>query len=129
MAKANYRIHTDSIKENLIPKDLPKYKQGFTYADEADVLNVALFGITAKQWRTDHPDLKGNMRDYATIEQLLVMANLESVNAVLISQKIPQQDRLVKLREIAVSQLTSLTDNKSVQDLIDLHSTLRLPNT
>ena len=69
------------------------------------------------------------MRDYATIEQLLVMANLESVNAVLISQKIPQQDRLVKLREIAVSQLTSLTDNKSVQDLIDLHSTLRLPNT
>lgn len=129
MAKANYRIHTDSIKENLIPNDLPKNRQGFTYADEADVLNIALFGMTAKQWREKNSNLKGNMRDYATIEQLLVMANLESTNALLIQQKMPQQERLYKLREIAISQLESLTNNKSVQDLISLHATPRLPNT
>lgn len=129
MAKANYRIHTDSIKENLIPNDLPKNRQGFTYADEADVLNIALFGMTAKQWREKNSSLKGNMRDYATIEQLLVMANLESTNALLIQQKMSQQERLYKLREIAISQLESLTNNKSVQDLISLHATPRLPNT
>lgn len=121
LAKANYRIHTDAIKNNLIPEKLSKSQQGFVYADEADMLNVALFGKTAAQWRAENPDLKGNIRDYATIEQLLVMTNMENVNALLIQQKIPQPERLERLRQIAVSQLETITGSKSARELKKLN--------
>ena len=128
LAKANYRIHTDAIKENLIPPELPKARAGFVYADEADVLNVALFGKTAKQWRRENPELKGNMRDYASIEQLLVMTNLENMNALLIERNVPQQSRLQELRKIAVQQLTTLSDSKSVQTLKEMNVQTSLPD-
>lgn len=127
LASTNYRIHTDAIKANLIPPDLPKYQQGFVYADEADVLNVALFGKTAKQWRTENPNLKGNMRDYATIEQLLVMTNLEAVNALLLEQGLPQRQRLEQLRSMALRQLETLTGSTGAQKLKALHDRLQLP--
>lgn len=127
LASTNYRIHTDAIKANLIPPELPKYQQGFVYADEADVLNVVLFGKTAKQWRSENPNLKGNMRDHATIEQLLVMTNLEAVNAVLLEQGISQRDRLEQLRRMAVSQLETLTGSKGVRKLKEMHNQLKLP--
>ena len=127
LASANYRIHTDAIKANLIPPDLPKYQQGFVYADEADVLNVALFGKTAKQWRAENPSLKGNMRDYATIGQLLVMTNLEAVNALLLEQGIPQRERLEQLRNMAVRQIETLTGSAGAQRLNALHDHLKLP--
>ena len=127
LASTNYRIHTDAIKANLIPPDLPKYQQGFVYADEADVLNVALFGKTAKQWRTENPNLKGNMRDYATIEQLLVMTNLEAVNALLLEQGLPQRQRLEQLRNMALRQLETLTGSTGAQKLRALHDRLQLP--
>lgn len=127
LASTNYRIHTDAIKANLIPPDLPKYQQGFVYADEADVLNVALFGKTAKQWRTENPHLKGNMRDYATIEQLLVMTNLEAVNALLLEKGIPQRERLEQLRNMAVRQLETLTGSAGARKLNALHDQLKLP--
>lgn len=127
LASTNYRIHTDAIKANLIPPELPKYQQGFVYADEADVLNVVLFGKTAKQWRSENPNLKGNMRDHATIEQLLVMTNLEAVNAVLLEQGISQRDRLEQLRRMAVSQLETLTGSKGVRKLNEMHNQLKLP--
>ena len=120
LAGANYRIHTDAIKENLIPPELPRQQQGFVYADEADVLNVALFGITAKQWRTSNPDKKGNMRDYATIEQLLVLANLENINAYLISQGVPQDKRLQELHAIAVSQIEKIINSPATGKLYEL---------
>ena len=109
VAKLNYRIHTDAIKENLIPSTLTPEQIAFTYADEADLLNMALFGQTAKQWRDAHPGKKGNMRDEATIQQLLVLANMESYNAILIGQGKPQAERLVLLRELAVRQLKTLS--------------------
>lgn len=127
LASTNYRIHTDAIKANLIPPDLPKYQQGFVYADEADVLNVALFGKTAKQWRTENPNLKGNMRDYATIEQLLVMTNLEAVNALLLEQGLPQRQRLEQLRNMALRQLETLTGSTGAQKLKALEDRLQLP--
>jgi len=127
LAKANYRIHTDAIKENLIPDDLPKQQQGFVYADEADVLNMALFGKTAKQWRTENPELSGNIRDYATIEQLLVMINLENASALFMQQGIEQSARLKALRELAISQLTKISGMKSVKELDELHNQLKLP--
>lgn len=127
LAKANYRIHTDAIRENLIPPELPKTQQGFVYADEADVLNVALFGKTAKQWRVENPGQTGNMRDYATIEQLLVMTNLENMNALLIERKVPQYERLQQLRKMAVQQLTTLSDSKSVRTLTEMNDQLGLP--
>ncbi|MBQ3542143.1 MAG: KilA-N domain-containing protein [Oscillospiraceae bacterium] len=127
LASANYRIHTDAIKENLIPPELPKHQQGFIYADEADVLNVALFGKTAKQWRTENPELKGNMRDYASIEQLLVMTNLETANAMLLEQRVPQRERLEQLRKMAVSQLKTLADSAGTRKLNDMHNQLKLP--
>lgn len=127
LASTNYRIHTDAIKANLIPPDLPKYQQGFVYADEADVLNVALFGKTAKQWRTENPNLKGNMRDYATIEQLLVMTNLEAVNALLLEQGLPQRQRLEQLRSMALRQLETLTGSTGAQKLKALEDRLQLP--
>lgn len=127
LAGANYRIHTDAIKSNLIPPELPKYQQGFVYADEADVLNVALFGKTAKQWRIENPDLRGNIRDYATIEQLLVLTNIENMNAWLINQGIPQQERLQRLRETVVYQLQTFTGSAGAKKLNQIHDNPQLP--
>ena len=104
LSKVNYTIHTDAIKENLIPQLVDKNKINFVYASEADVLNVALFGKTAKEWREENSSSKGNIRDSATIEQLVVLSNLESLNAVLISQNISQSERLVNLNETAINQ-------------------------
>lgn len=112
LAKVNYRIHTDAIKENIVPT-LSEKQINFVYANEADLLNVALFGKTAGQWKTENPTLKGNVRDYATIEQLLVIANMESYNAILIEQKIPQSERLIQLNNMASSQLRVLQNSNS----------------
>lgn len=109
IAKLNYRIHTDAIKENL-PPDLTPAQISMTYASEADLLNVALFGITAKQWREANPGKKGNIRDKATLNQLLVLANMESYNAILIEQGKPQAERLVALRDLAIKQLRTLSE-------------------
>ena len=119
IAKTNYRIHTDAVKENLIPPTLSKAQISYTYASEADVINTALFGLTAKQWRQLHPNVKGNIRDNATIEQLIVLANLESLNAVLIKDKLPQADRLFRLNQVAIFQLQSLLKGhiKSIENL------------
>ena len=117
LSKINYRIHTDSIKEYLIPKIIDKKTSSITYANEADVLNVALFGQTAKQWRDENPEIKGNLRDYATIEQLLVLANIESMNAELIRQNIPQKQRLEILNNTAINQLKSLLANNAIKKL------------
>jgi len=103
LAKVNYHIHTDAIKENLIPKELSKSQISFVYANEADLLNMALFGLTAKQWRDANPDKDGNVRDQATIEQLVVLSNLESINAVLINQGLSQSERLKQLNQIAIT--------------------------
>jgi hypothetical protein len=108
IAKLNYRIHTDAIKGNLIPPELTPAQISYTYASEADLLNVALFGQTAKQWRDTNPNKKGNMRDEANLNQLLVLANMESYNAVLIEQGKGQSERLVLLRELAVRQMETL---------------------
>jgi hypothetical protein len=117
LAKINYHIHTDAIKENLIPKELSRKQVSFVYADEADLLNMALFGITAADWRKANPDSEGNIRDYATLEQLVVMTNLESLNAVLISQRLTQSERLPQLNQIAITQMKSLLEHKSMKKL------------
>lgn len=117
LAKVNYHIHTDAIKENLIPKELNKKQISFVYANEADLLNVALFGITAKQWRDANPKADGNIRDMATLEQLVVLSNLESINAVLIHQGLQQPERLIQLNKIAITQMKSLLGNKSIQKI------------
>lgn len=122
LAKINYKIHTDAIKDNLIPEDVSAKHKGFTYASEADVLNVALFSKTAKEWREENQGLKGNIRDYATLQQLIVMANLESMNAELIRQGIPQAERLITLNKIAIIQLESLIGSSSVERLENLKS-------
>lgn len=129
LSKANYRVHTDAIKENLIPPELPSYQKGFVYADEADVLNVALFGQTAKEWRAAHPDAKKgeNQRDYATIEQLLVMANLESMNALLISQGISQEQRAFELNRHAIKLMKQMTGSRSAEQLKQMYNQLKLP--
>lgn len=108
LAKINYRIHTDAIKQNLIPKELTPKETSIIYANEADVLNVALFGITAKQWRDANSDLKGNMRDYATMNQLICLSNLENLNAVFIHENLSQSERLIKLNKIAIQQMKVL---------------------
>ena len=108
LSKLNYKIHTEAIKENLVPPELTQIQKTMTYASEADLLNVALFGTTAKEWRERNSQKKGNIRDYATLNQLLVLANIESYNAVLIEQKIDQSERLEKLRELAVKQLKAI---------------------
>ena len=108
LAKVNYYIHTDAIREYLIPKELTKTQITIVYANEADLLNVALFGLTAKQWRDENSDLDGNIRDFATIEQLVILSNLESINAMLIQQGVKQSDRLIQLNRIAISQMKSL---------------------
>ena len=108
ISKLNYRIHTDAIKENLIPPELTPSQIAYTYANEADMLNVVLFGMTAKQWRESYPKQKGNIRDFATIQHLLVLANLESYNAILISQGRTQAERMVLLHDMAVQQMHTL---------------------
>jgi len=110
ISKLNYRIHTDAIKENLIPSELTPYQISITYASEADVMNIALFGITAKQWREGNPDKSGNIRDYATLNQLLVLANMESYNAILIEQGKPQSERLQLLNNLAIRQLEAIQE-------------------
>ena len=117
LAKVNYRIHTDAIKEKLIPKTLSKEKINFIYGDEADLLNVALFGITAKQWRDANPQAEGNIRDEATIEQLVVLSNLESINAVFIHQNLSQSERLFQLNAVAITQMKSLLGNPNLKKL------------
>lgn len=117
LAKVNYQIHTDAIKENLIPKAITKQQAGFVYATEADLLNVALFGFTAKEWRESNPDKNGNVRDHATLEQLVVLSNLESINALLIQQGLPQRERLVELNKVAITQMRSLLQSKAVRGL------------
>jgi len=108
LAKLNYHIHTDAIKQNLIPAELTPIQTSIIYANEADVLNVAMFGITAKQWRDANPDLKGNIRDYATINELICLANMENLNSVFINENMPQQERLLKLNHIAIQQMKVL---------------------
>ena len=113
LSKINYRIHTDAIKSNLIPEEVTKEQANVIYAEEADVLNVAMFGMTAKQWREANPDLKGNIRDYATINELICLSNMENINAVLINDSIPQGERLIKLNQIAIQQMRVLEDNSN----------------
>ena len=117
LAKVNYQIHTDAIKERLIPPIISKQQISFMYANEADLLNVALFGITAKEWRDKNTDKKGNIRDYATLEQLVVLSNMESINALLIRQNLPQSERLVQLNKVAITQMKSLIENKEIKRL------------
>jgi hypothetical protein len=110
LSKINYHIHTDAIKKNLIPQELTPQQISYLYANEADVLNVSLFGMTAKQWRETNPNLKGNIRDYATINELICLSNLENLNAVFINENMPQNERLVKLNKIAIQQMQILED-------------------
>ncbi len=117
LAKINYRIHTDAIKSHIIPPFITKEQESFVYASEAEVLNVALFGKTSKQWRDENPMQEGNIRDHATIEQLLVLANIESMNAEFIRMGLPQPERLRKLNQIAIIQLRSLTGNTNIKKL------------
>ncbi len=117
LAKVNYHIHTDAIKENLIPRELTKQQINFVYASEADMLNVALFGCTAKQWRDANPKMEGNIRDTATIEQLVVLSNLESINAMLIHQGLEQSKRLQQLNKIAITQMKSLVNSRALKKL------------
>jgi hypothetical protein len=111
LSKINYRIHTDAIKQNLIPAQITAAQASIIYANEADVLNVAMFGMTAKQWREANSDLKGNIRDYATINELICLSNMENLNAVFIEQGMSQSERLVKLNQIAIHQMQVLADN------------------
>jgi hypothetical protein len=111
LSKINYRIHTDAIKQNLIPAQITAAQASIIYANEADVLNVAMFGITAKQWREANPDLEGNIRDYATINELICLSNMENLNAVFIEQGMSQSDRLIKLNQIAIHQMQILENN------------------
>jgi KilA-N domain len=117
ISKINYRIHTDAIKENLIPKQITQKQSHLIYANEADLLNVALFGKTAKEWRTENTDENGNIRDTATIEQLVVLSNLESINALLIEQELPQGERLIQLNKVGISQMKSLIENSTIKNI------------
>ena len=111
LSKINYRIHTDAIKSHLVPEEVTSAQASIIYVEEADVLNVAMFGMTAKQWREANPDLKGNIRDYATINELICLSNMENINAVLINDGLPQGERLVKLNQIAIQQMQVLEGN------------------
>ena len=113
LSKINYRIHTDAIKSHLIPDEVTKEQANIIYAEEADVLNVAMFGMTAKQWREANPELKGNIRDYATINELICLSNMENINAVLINDGMPQGERLIKLNQIAIQQMQVLEGNSN----------------
>lgn len=117
LAKINYRIHTDAIKENLIPPELTSRQINLVYASEADILNMALFGMTAGQWRDANPDKKGNIRDYANASQLVCLSNLENLNALFINEGISQSERLAKLNQVAIQQMRLLTDDSGVRKL------------
>lgn len=117
LAKINYRIHTDAIKENLIPKEITKEQANMIYASEAEVLNVALFGTTAKEWRDNNKNKSGNIRDYANVSQLVCLSNLENLNALFINENLPQDKRLIKLNKIAIQQMKILTADKNVKKL------------
>ena len=117
ISKINYKIHTDAIKENLIPKEISKSQASFVYANEADILNVAIFGKTAKEWKEESIGKEGNIRDEATIEQLVVLSNLESINSLLLQQNLPQNERILQLNKIAITQMISLIRNKNIQQL------------
>lgn len=117
LAKVNYHIHTDAIKENLIPREITKQQASLLYSTEADLLNVALFGITAKEWRDKNPNKKGIVRDYATLEQLVVLSNMESINSLLIRQGLSQNDRLILLNKTAISQMRSLLESNTMKKL------------
>jgi len=119
LAKINYRIHTDAIKQNLIPEEITSAQKSFIYADEADMLNVAMFGVTAKQWREANPDVKGNIRDYASINQLICLSNMENLNAVFINDGLPQGERLEKLNKIAIQQMKVLENIEDKRLLTD----------
>ena len=130
LAKVNYRIHTDAIKEHLIPNSLTPKQINYTYANEADILNVALFGMTAKEWRNKNLEAMGNIRDSTTIYQLIVLVNLESMNAELIKQQISQKDRLKYLNKMAIEQMKSLADSAAAQRLnAELSSNNLLPES
>lgn len=118
LSKLNYRIHTDAIKHNLIPSEITKSQASVIYANEADVLNVAMFGVTAKQWRDANPDLKGNIRDYASINELICLSNMENLNAVFIEQGIPQSERLMKLNQIAIHQMSIFESSDSDRNFL-----------
>lgn len=113
LSKINYHIHTDAIRQHLIPQEVTPQQASVIYANEADVLNVAMFGITALQWRDTHPNLKGNIRDYASINELICLSNMENLNAVFINEGLPQNDRLIKLNRIAIQQMSILEDTKN----------------
>ncbi len=113
LSKLNYRIHTDAIKQNIVPEEIDAYHKSLIYAEEADVLNVAMFGITAKEWRDANPDKKGNIRDYATINELICLSNMENLNAVFINDGLPQTERLVKLNQIAIQQMKVLEESEN----------------
>lgn len=115
LSKINYHIHTDAIKQHLVPPEVTAKQAGIIYADEADLLNVALFGTTAKMWREQNPALKGNIRDYATVNELICLANMESLNAVFIDQGLPQNERLIKLNRIAIQQMKVLEEGSNKQ--------------
>jgi hypothetical protein len=117
LAKLNYHIHTDAIKQNLIPQELSAAQTSIVYANEADVLNIAMFGITAKQWRDANPGLKGNIRDYANINELICLSNMENLNAVFINENMPQNERLIKLNQIAIQQMKILQDVETRKSL------------
>ena len=112
LSKINYRIHTDAIKRNIIPEEVTPQQASIIYAHEADVLNVAMFGMTAREWRDANPEKKGNIRDYATINELICLSNMENLNAVFIDQGLPQCERLIKLNRIAIQQMRVLEDNQ-----------------
>ena len=117
LAKINYKIHTDAIKNNLVPEKLSKERINYIYASEADILNVALFGMTAKEWRENNPELKGNMRDYADISQLVCLSNLENLNAVFINEGMDATERIEKLNSIAIEQMRILTESERIKKL------------
>lgn len=118
LSKINYHIHTDAIKRNLIPVEITQKQAAGIYANEADVLNMAMFGMTAKQWREANPELKGNIRDYATINELICLSNMESLNAVFLEQGLPQQERLIKLNKIAIHQMTVLENESANRKML-----------
>ncbi len=121
LAKVNYKIHTDAIKDHIIPQYITNKQSGITYANEADVLNIAVFGITAKEWRSTNPEAEGNIRDNADVLQLLILSNLESINAEYIRNGIAQNDRILKLNEAAISKMKSLINNNVLNNLLNNH--------
>lgn len=117
LSKINYHIQTDAIKENLIPKEITKQQASFVYANEADILNVALFGVTAREWKENNPEKIGNIRDFASLEQLVVLSNMESINALLIRQNLSSSERVIQLNLVAITQMKSLSESNSFKKL------------